>query len=374
MNSPILLSGAGLIAGLTILAGAACSSGSTYAPADGLIGTAPTIQGVPPTFPGTVTISKVTQFSTAEIVKLVEPAVVRIQTNGGVGSGFVISEDGYIITNNHVIQGAGGRPAATIQVTLNDGDIRKATVVGFDARADLAVIKIEATNLKPLKLAALENAQVGDDVVAIGFALDLKRGEGPSFSVTRGIISAKNRGIDESASQILGAIQTDAAINHGNSGGPLLNLQGEVVGVNTAIAPDSSTGGIAPGIGFAVGSDTVKAVYEQIRANGRVNRGLLGLTGFEALRPAKARELGIPETVGGVYLDSPSDVATGGPAATAGIRGGDVITKIGKFALRNEADLAVAMIQNAPGTKVSIELYRDGKKLTVEVTLGTPQQ
>ena len=373
MKSPLIFSGAGLIAGLTVLAGAACSSGSTNAPSDGLIGAAATIQGVPPTFAGTVTVSKITQLSTAEIVKLVEPAVVRIQTNGGVGSGFVIAEDGYIITNNHVIQGANGRPATTIQVTLSDGDNRKATVVGFDVRADLAVIKIDATNLKPLKLASLETAQVGDDVIAIGYALDLKRGEGPSFSVTRGIISAKNRGIDESASQILGAIQTDAAINHGNSGGPLLNLQGEVVGVNTAIAPDSSTGGIAPGIGFAVGSDTVKAVYEQIRANGRVNRGLLGLTGFEALRPAKARELGIPETVGGVYLDSPSDVATGGPAAIAGIRGGDVITKIGKFALRNEADLAVAMIQNAPGTKVTVELYRDGKKLTVEVTLGTPQ-
>ena len=372
MTLQIIKTGTALVVGTVLFVGAACSNASNPSAQPGP--DTGTQAGDPATAPKIPVSQPLAALTTSELVRLAEPGVVRIATNGGVGSGFVIAEDGYIITNNHVIQGSNGRPATSIQVTLNDGEVVRAVVVGADARADIAVLKIETGKLKPLKLASLENVQVGDDVVAIGFALDLKRGEGPAFSVTRGIISAKNRGIDESATQILGAIQTDAAINHGNSGGPLLNLQGEVVGVNTAIAPDSSTGGIAPGIGFAVGSDTVKAVYEQIRANGRVSRGLLGISQFEALRPAKARDLGLPESTGGVYLDSPSDVAANGPAAAAGIRGGDVIVKVGKFAVRNESDLAVAMIQNPPGTKVNVEIYRDGKKLTLEVTLGTPQQ
>src|SRR5690606_7872497 len=160
------------------------------------------------------------------------------------------------------------------------------------------------------------------------YALDLEGGEGPSFSVTRGIVSQKNRGIQET-SPILGSVQTDAAINRGNSGGPLLNLYGEVVGVNTALQPDaSSPTGIAQGIGYAVGADTVRAVYEELKAEGRVSRGLLGVRGFEALRPARARELGVPEDKGGVYLPRPEEmlvanatsVEPGGPADQAGIR------------------------------------------------------
>ncbi|MBI5947382.1 MAG: trypsin-like peptidase domain-containing protein [Chloroflexi bacterium] len=359
------------LAGVALLAAAACSSenstplAGTEADASPASATAAaSIQ------PATTTTSFATtkEMSVADLVKLAEPSVVRIETTSGVGSGFVVSADGDIITNNHVVTSAAGRTLATVQVTLNDGAVKTGKVVGVDPRSDLALIKIDLSGLKPLKFGSLANTLVGQDVVAIGFALDLSGGEGASFSVTRGIVSAKNRGIEES-STILGAIQTDAAINHGNSGGPLLNLAGEVIGVNTAIKSDPTTGEVAPGIGFAVGVDTVKAVYSQLKENGKVNRGLLGITAFDALRPARAAELGIPAE-GGVVLGDRS-VQNGGPAATAGIKAGDVIVSIGGDRVRNEADLAVAMIDHHPGEVVDVEIYRDGKKLTVKVTLGT---
>jgi S1-C subfamily serine protease len=311
-------------------------------------------------------------FATADLVKLVEPSVVKVQTPGGVGSGFVIAADGHIITNNHVIATVSGRAAATVTVTMSDGTEYRATVRGADPRADLALLQVEAADLVPLKLARLADVAVGEDVVAIGYALNLAGGEGPSYSVTRGIVSAKNRGIDEGAIGILGSVQTDAAINHGNSGGPLLNMRGEVIGVNTSLAPDQTTGRIAPGIGFAVGSDTVQAVYDALRANGRVDRGLLGIRNFAALRPARARELGIPSDSGGVYLEAEDQISPGGPAAAAGIQPQDVIVQIGDIAIRTEADLAVAMIKHHPGETVPVQVYRGGTKTTLQVTLGTP--
>ncbi len=314
--------------------------------------------------------------SIPDLVKVAGPAVVRIETNGGVGTGFIVSADGYIITNNHVVQttpNIGGRTPRTvngIQVTLTDGSQAEATVVGTDARSDLAVIKVNQTGLPFLKIGSLDNVVVGEDVVAIGYALDLPGGEGAGFSVTKGIISAKNRSISES-SAILGAIQTDAAINHGNSGGPLLDMSGNVVGINTSLAPDTSTGGTAAGIGFAVGADTIKAVFGEIKANGKVNRGLLGITNFEELRPAKAKTMGLSGDQQGVLLNDNS-VAAGGPAATAGLKANDVITKLGNTVVRNEADLAVSLIVNHAGDKVPVQIMRDGKSQTVQVTLGTP--
>lgn len=311
--------------------------------------------------------------SVADLVRVAEPSIVRVQTNTGVGTGFVVSADGDIVTNFHVIESSAGRVSTNIRVTMSDGEVLAASVIGTDARGDLALLKIDKTGLKALPIGDLDEVVVGQDVVAIGYALDLKRGEGPSYSVTRGIVSAKNRGIEES-STILGAIQTDAAINHGNSGGPLLNMEGEVIGVNTAIAPDptSTSGATAPGIGFAIGADTVKAVYQELKESGQIQRGLLGIADFTALRPAQARSLGIPETQGGVYLQSQASVAAGGPAAAGGLRTGDVVTKIGEFAIRNESDLSVAMIRHQPGDTVTVEFYRDGKKQTTSVTLGTP--
>lgn len=307
--------------------------------------------------------------SVVEVVRLAEPSIVRIATGTGVGSGFIVSEDGYIVTNNHVVANSAGVAARQVQVTLSDGTVLTANVVGTDPRSDLAILKIDGGPYQALKLADLDTVEIGQDVVAIGYALDLRRGEGPSYSVTRGIVSQKNRAIEEAA--ILGAIQTDAAINHGNSGGPLLNLYGEVVGVNTSLVPDRLSGsGVGQGIGLAVGSDTVKAVYEEIRAQGSVNRGLLGIRNFESLRPATARALGLPDSTRGVYLSSADSVDPGGPAGAAGIRPGDVIVKIGDTVIRNETDLAVALIRANAGDTVPVDVYRDAQRLTVNVTLA----
>jgi S1-C subfamily serine protease len=310
------------------------------------------------------------EMTVAEVVRLAEPSVVRIATGGGVGSGFIVSEDGYIVTNNHVVASSTGAAVSQVQVTLSDGSVVTGRVIGTDPRSDLAILKIDGGPYRALALADLDKVEIGQDVVAIGYALDLRRGEGPSFSVTRGIVSQKNRAIEEAA--ILGAIQTDAAINHGNSGGPLLSLYGEVVGVNTSLVPDRLSGsGVGQGIGLAVGSDTVKAVYEEIRANGAVDRGLLGVRNFESLRPATARALGLPEDTRGVYLSGADSIDPGGPAAAAGLRAGDVIAKIGDTVIRNETDLAVALIRANGGETVPVDVYRNGQRLTFNVTLAS---
>ena len=356
---------AGAVIGLTLLTAAACSDSPSATAPETRDSGAPTAPATQQSQPSPVNRST-GELSAADLVKLAEPSVVRIETNSGVGSGFVVDSDGYILTNNHVITTGTGRPATSIRVTLSDGDLVPATVVGTDVRSDLAVLKVDRTGLKPLKFAELDNVLIGQDVVAIGYALDLELGEGPSFSVTRGIVSQKNRAISEGANlQIYGSIQTDAAINHGNSGGPLLNMFGEVVGVNTALAP----GDQVTGIGFAVGSDVAKAVYEAIREDGRVNRGFMGIGNFEAVRPARAKELGMPENQEGLYI---GNVTAGSPAASAGLQAGDVLTRLGDTAIGNESDLTVALIEQEAGETVKIEYYRGGEKKSAEITLGTP--
>lgn len=356
--------------GIAVLAGAACSSSPSAPTASNDTSPQSTTAAAKPTTQTTVS-KAANELSTADLVKLAEPSIVRIETNSGVGTGFVVDPDGYILTNNHVITTSRGSIANGIRVTLSDGSVVTATVVGADPKSDLALIKIDKTGLKALPFADLSNVEIGQDVVAIGYALDLGGGEGPSFSVTRGIVSQKNRAISEtSTSSILGAIQTDAAINHGNSGGPLLGMFGEVVGINTALAPDPTTGETASGIGFAVGSDIAKAVVEQLKANGKVNRGFLGISGFEALRPAKAKELNLPDGTTGLLL---ANVSAGSPAGNAGLQSNDVIVKLGSTQISNESDLAVALIHHGAGEKVTVEFYRDGKKQSTDMTLGTPQ-
>jgi len=358
-----------LVAGAILLAGAACSSneGGGNARDDDTASPAASTTTAPAGDP-TTTLSTSNEMPVAELVEKAEPAIVRIETGSGVGTGFVVDADGYIITNNHVIEGPTGGVSSSIMVTLSDGTELSASVVGRDTRTDLALIQVDQGGLTPLPLGELSETVVGQDVVAIGYALDLRLGEGPSFSVTRGIISAKNRAIEESQALIFGSIQTDAAINHGNSGGPLLNLSGEVVGVNTAIAPDGS-GGVAVGIGFAVGVDTVEAVYEELLDDGRVNRGFLGIGGFESLQPAQARERGLDEGTGGIIA---GEITAGGPADAAGFQPGDIVTKIAETEIRTEADLAVALILNGAGESVTVEFYRGDEAMSAEVTLGTP--
>ena len=378
MNQRLVPIATGLAALGILFGGAACTSRSEQ-PGSGAASEASTPTSASTSAatssatqaPVQTTVSKTTELSVQDLVKLAEPSIVRIETGGGVGSGFIISEDGYLVTNNHVVLSRTGAVSRTVNVTLSDGSNVSGTVVGTDSRSDLALVKIEGGPFKALKIGKLDEVQIGMDVVAIGYALDLKQGEGPSFSVTRGIVSQKNRAISE-ASSIFGAVQTDAAINHGNSGGPLLNLKGEVIGVNTAIAPDTTTGGTAAGIGFAVGADVIKAVTDELRANGVVSRGFLGIGSFEALRPARAKDLGLPSDTAGIYLKDASSVSANGPAGLAGLRAGDVITTIDGAAVKDETGLALAMIRADAGRKVDVEFYRGGKKQTVSITLGTP--
>lgn len=387
MRKIVTTAGAGL-AGVMLVVSAACSSRTANSPATAQnTGAAPTTTEQTNTLPASTSTQNGNTLSVQQVAKQGLASVVHIETNVGVGSGFVVDPSGYIMTNNHVIADAGARGGSNkIVVTTADGAQYTATVVGTDPTSDLALLKINAKDLPALKIGSVENVTVGDQVVAIGYALDIGSGGdapgGDAPTVTEGIVSAKDRAIDE-GSPILGAIQTDAAINHGNSGGPLLNMQAEVIGVNTAIVPDQQTGGVASGIGYAVGGDTVEAVYQQLKANGKVDRGFFGIYAFRDLQPAKAKELGVPADLGGVYL--PTDTGTnqfgqslgpsvvqGSPADKAGMKPGDVIVKIGNDDVHDQSQLAVALIKNHAGDTVPVEVYRGGKKIELQLTLGTP--
>jgi serine protease Do len=271
----------------------------------------------------------------------------------GLGSGFVVSSDGYIVTNNHVVAGA-----AQLKVKMPDGQEYDAKLVGRDEATDLAVIKLDPRDVKaalvPLDFGDSDTLDVGEWVVAIGSPFGL------SSTVTAGIVSAKGRSITpkETGKVYEDFIQTDAAINPGNSGGPLLNLQGEVVGINSAIA--SRTGGYE-GIGFAIPSNIAKAVMENIIAHGKVVRGWMGLDLAEAT----------PQELAGVRFSGATvkHAMENSPAEKAGVKEGDVITKFNGKAM-NETRLRAAIAITAPGTPVQLELLRDGKPQAVTVTLG----
>jgi serine protease Do len=298
--------------------------------------------------------------SVADIAEQARPSVVRVTTEAGTGSGWVLDSDGHIVTNNHVISvpGFAGQAEATnIVVTTDDGRELPAQVVGSDLRTDLAILRVDASDLEPLPLADLDEVRIGDPVVAIGFALDL--GESPS--VTTGVISAKERVIQEQTG-ILGALQTDAAINPGNSGGPLLNLRGEVVGVNTAIDPG------AQGIGFAISVETVEVISSELIENGQVVRGFVGIQGFEDVTPAMAEQFDLPVD-SGVRLDV---IVPGSPADIAGLQSGDVLVEVAGRTIEVSSDVPLAVVGHAPGETIDIELYRGSEKLTLPLTLGEP--
>ncbi len=271
----------------------------------------------------------------------------------GLGSGFIVSPEGYIVTNNHVVAGA-----AQLKVKMTDGQEYDAKLIGRDEATDLAVVKIDPKEVKtplvPLTFGDSEGLDVGEWVVAIGSPFGL------SSTVTAGIVSAKGRSItpNETGRVYEDFIQTDAAINPGNSGGPLLNLQGEVVGINSAIA--SRTGGYE-GIGFAIPSNVAKAVMDNIIANGKVVRGWMGIDLAEAT----------PEELAGVRFSGATVKHTvdSSPADKGGIQEGDIITKFNGKAM-NEARLRTAIAITPPGSQVQLELLRAGKPQVVTVTLG----
>lgn len=271
----------------------------------------------------------------------------RTPMRQGQGSGFIVDSTGYIVTNNHVIQGA-----SRILVGFENGDSFPATLVGTDTSTDIALLKIDAK--RPLGAVVLGDSsalRVGEWVVAIGnpFGLD--------YSVTAGIISAKGRNIG--AGPYDNFIQTDASINPGNSGGPLFNMRGEVVGVNTAIIRDGQ------GIGFAVPIDMVKAMLPQLKANGRVSRGFMG-AGIQPLDDDLARAFKLPRKHG-VVIGSLED---GGPAASAGLRPGDVVTHFNQRRVTDTQELLLAVAESPPGKPVAVQYVRDGKEVSTSLVVG----
>jgi len=306
--------------------------------------------------------------TTAEIVRLLRPSVVHILIEGttfsvfgqpipteGVGTGFIIDDEGHIVTNNHVVFIDGESPAQEITATLSDGRQFQADLVGGDRPTDLAVLKIDANNLTPASLGDTAELQVGDDVVAIGHALDLAGGP----TVTRGVVSAKERLIQEDPYMIPGAIQTDAPINPGNSGGPLVNMYGEVVGITTQVIR-----GTAEGIGFAISIDTVKPIVAELIEKGQVERGYLGINLIN-ITPSIAEEFDLAVD-SGVGIGS---VQGGSPADRAGLVAGDIIVGAAGEEITNSGDLLKVLTEHRVGETVTIEYYRDGDLEEAEVTL-----
>ncbi len=266
------------------------------------------------------------------------------------GSGFVISGDGYIVTNNHVVQ-----DASKVTVIFEDGDEREATIVGTDERTDLAVIKIDGVSDLPFVKLSEQDARVGDWVIAVGNPFGL------GGTVTAGIVSARGRDIAGSAYGDF--LQIDAAVNTGNSGGPAFNLDGEVIGVNTAIF---SPNGGSVGIAFAIPADVVKMVADQLIEHGSVTRGFLGV-GIQDVTRDIADSVGL-DAARGALVTEPS---AGGPAEKAGIRSGDVIIAVDGDDIEDALDLSRTIASKDPGTAVQVTFWRNGEEQTVNVTLDT---
>ena len=305
------------------------------------------------------------ELSNQELVAEVAPAVVSIVVETvsynwfwqavpqtGAGSGIIISPDGYIVTNNHVVEGAN-----KVTVTLSDGNTFEASVVGTDAQTDLAVVKIDASDLSYLHFLSnsLGQLSVLDPVIAVGNALALPGG--PTW--TTGVVSNLGRSIQEDTGVVLNdIIQTDAAINAGNSGGPLLDEAGQVVGINVAIASN------AENIGFAISTDTAIPVVESLIAEGKVVRPWLGVS-VTTVTPTIQQYYNLSVSAGALI----TNVASGSPADKAGLRAGDVITKIGDEDINTAAELSPAIGSHQIGDQIEIVYYRGNAQQVVSATL-----
>jgi serine protease Do len=268
------------------------------------------------------------------------------------GSGFIISTDGYIVTNNHLI---GNSKQITVRLARPHAEEYEATVVGVDELTDLALIKIAARRPLPtIRLGSSANLRIGEWVLAIGNPFGLDQ------TVTAGIVSAKGRVIG--AGPYDDFIQTDASINPGNSGGPLLNIRGEVVGINSAIL--SRSGGNI-GIGFAIPIDLVRTVVAQLKATGKVTRGWLGIT-LQAVTPDIAHLFGLDEAKGALI----SEVAKGGPAEAAGIKRGDIIISINGTLIKESHELPAIIARTRVGERTRVSVIRDARERTFTVTIG----
>ncbi|MFM7145062.1 MAG: S1C family serine protease [Actinomycetales bacterium] len=295
--------------------------------------------------------------SVADVAAAVQPAVVQLDVEAGqqsgTGSGFVITADGYIVTNNHVAGVAGD--SGTIEVSFSDGKTATGKLVGASPDYDLAVVKVDRTGLATVPLGSSADLVVGDPVIAVGSPLGLQG------TVTTGIISALNRPVtvgEQGDTSFINAVQTDAAINPGNSGGPLVNASGAVVGVNSAIASMSAGGDQAGsiGLGFAIPIDTAKRIAQEIIANGSAATPIIGVsldTNFEG--------------PGGKV----AEITNGGPADTAGLQVDDVIVKVNGETMADSTQLIVTIRSQAPGDRVTLTIERDGERQDLALTLGS---
>ena len=270
---------------------------------------------------------------------------------GGMGSGVIVRQDGYILTNHHVVDGAD-----EVTVELTDGRSFKAKVVGTDQPSDLAVLKVDAPGLKTLALGDSDEVRVGDVVLAVGNPL------GVGQTVTMGIVSAMGRSTRTGDGSFEDFIQTDAPINRGNSGGPLVNTAGELIGINSQIL--SPSGGNI-GIGFSIPANMARNVMTQLIENGEVRRGRLGVT-IQEITPELSRSLGLSGTNGALV----SDVEAGSPAASAGLERGDVITALNGEAVKDSNTLRNEVAELLPGTEAKLTVVRGGEEQVVTAKLG----
>jgi 2-alkenal reductase len=361
-----------LVAGVSALAGALAGGIAVLTAVRGSLQSTPVPVSAPPSTPAPLTQiqSSALENPIIQAVSQVGPAVVTVvgtipgqmtffgptgdQTVSG--SGVFISPEGYILTNNHVVEGA-----QEVSIILSDGSQQQADIVGADLYADLAVLK---TDGRPPAVAALGNSDMlrpGESVIAIGSPLgDFKN------TVTVGVISATGRAIDSGQGYLIeGLIQTDAAINQGNSGGPLVNLAGQVIGINTLVVRGSGSGALAEGLGFAIPINAARAVAEQIMQKGYFARPYLGIR-YQSITPGVARAYNLP-VEWGVYI---TDVISGSPADQAGLRPDDILTQIGETAIDENHSYLNSLFQYQPGDTVLLTLVRDRQPMQVQVTLG----
>ncbi len=357
-----------LIVGATALTGVAVGGGAVYLAVRERLNqppvSAPTTDVEAPVTEQNITVDVSTAIEDA-VVKVGPAVVTVVNTLGGggqaSGSGVIISPDGHILTNNHVVEGA-----RQLEVIFPDGQSVVAQLIGTDPFADVAVIKIDGPVPAYADLGNSDTLSPGETVIAIGSPLGDFRN-----TVTVGVVSALGRTMQsESGYQMEDLIQTDAAINHGNSGGPLVNLAGQVVGLNTLVVRGNGfTSDQAEGLGFAVSVNVVKAVSDQLIAVGHVARPYLGIS-WDAVTPDIAQYDNLP-VQWGVYVRS---VSEGSPAANAGLQAGDILTKIGGTALDDAHPFINTLWKYGVGEPVTVEVWRDGQVFEASVILGERPQ
>ena len=367
-----------VIAGVSALTGAAAGGAAVYAVvsrerAGNPFTSIPALASDPNNnTPGQTLVLNSTDVETAitQAVQKVGPAVVTIvgtipgqmtffgQTGDQTvsGSGFFISDEGYILTNNHVVEGT-----KEVSIILSDGREEKAALVGTDPYSDIAILKTEGAVPSVAVLGNSDLLNSGESVIAIGSPLgDFKN------TVTVGVVSGTGRSIDTGQGyQVEGLIQTDAAINQGNSGGPLVNLAGEVIGVNNMIVRGSASGAVAEGLGFAIPVNTAQAVANQIVAQGYFSRPFMGIS-YQAISPDIAANYNLP-VQWGVYV---TKVAADSPASKAGLQADDIIISLNNVKMDETHNYLNVLYTYKPGDQVALGVMRDGKEITIQITLG----